>query len=228
MGLIERTKTTIGAKLNKLVERFEDPRELLDKSYEEQIELLQKVKRGIADLATAKKRLEKQKYDLSQSIISIDEQARDLMAQGNEPLARAALERKMQTKDHIEALSKQIKEIAENQNKLTEKERVLQLKIEQFKAQKEMMKAQYSAAEAQSKVAETLSGIDGKGAAAAIRRAEDKTGAMQARASAIDELTDAGTLGDSFGAESTLDRDLAKARNQRAVEAELEAMRKRK
>lgn len=227
MSFLGRTKTLLGAKINKLLERFEDPREILDSSYEQQLALLQNVKKGITDLTTAKKQLERQKYKLSESIISIDEQARELMKQGKEDLTRAALERKVQTKDQIDILSKQIKDIAANQSKLIEKEKLLQLKIEQFKAEKETIKAQYSAAEAQSKVAETLSGIDDSGAKDAIRRAGDRTESMQARASAIEELVDSGVLEDSFGSENSVDRELIKARNKGRVDNEMEELRKR-
>ena len=55
-GLIERMSLVIKSKLNKLLDRAEDPAETLDYSYEQQRQLLQNVKRGIADVATSKKR----------------------------------------------------------------------------------------------------------------------------------------------------------------------------
>lgn len=61
MGLIDRMSTVIKAKVNKILKKFEDPRETLDYSYEKQLELLQNVKRGVAEVTTAKKRLELQK-----------------------------------------------------------------------------------------------------------------------------------------------------------------------
>jgi phage shock protein A len=56
-GLFSRTMTIIKAKFSKLLDRAEDPRETLDYSYEEQLKQLQNVKRGVADVTTAKKRL---------------------------------------------------------------------------------------------------------------------------------------------------------------------------
>ena len=50
----------IKAKFSKLLDRAEDPGETLDYSYEKQLELLQNVKRGVADVVTAKKRLQLQ------------------------------------------------------------------------------------------------------------------------------------------------------------------------
>src|SRR5438034_10089313 len=93
-GLMSRASTIVKAKLSKLLDRAEDPGETLDYSYEKQLELLQNVKRGIADVATAKKRLELQTTQLEQSVVKLETQARDALAAGREDLARQALERK--------------------------------------------------------------------------------------------------------------------------------------
>lgn len=54
-------------KANKVLDRAEDPREVLDYSYQQQQELLQKVRRGVADVATSRKRLELQMGTLEQA-----------------------------------------------------------------------------------------------------------------------------------------------------------------
>src|SRR5512133_3837488 len=93
-GLMSRASLVVKSKLSKLLDRAEDPGETLDYSYEKQLELLQNVKRGIADVATAKKRLELQTATLEQSIVKLETQAREALAAGREDLARQALERK--------------------------------------------------------------------------------------------------------------------------------------
>ena len=79
-GLMSRASTIVKAKMSKLLDRAEDPSETLDYSYERQLELLQNVKRGIADVATAKKRLELQTAQLEQSVVKLETQARDALA----------------------------------------------------------------------------------------------------------------------------------------------------
>src|SRR6266542_6652219 len=93
-GLMSRTSMVVKAKLSKLLDRAENPAETLDYSYERQLELLQNVKRGIADVVTAKKRLQLQETQLQQSIVKLETQARQALGQGREDLARQALERK--------------------------------------------------------------------------------------------------------------------------------------
>jgi GAF domain-containing protein len=55
-----------------------------------QMELLQNVKKGIADVVTAKKRLQMQSSKLEQSVVKLDTQARQALSAGNEDLARIA------------------------------------------------------------------------------------------------------------------------------------------
>ena len=86
--------TVVKAKISHLLDRAEDPAETLDYSYEKQLEQLQNVKRGIADVVTAKKRLQLQETSVKEQTGKLDEQARQAIAAGREDLARAALERK--------------------------------------------------------------------------------------------------------------------------------------
>src|SRR5437773_12418739 len=93
-GLMSRTMTIIKAKWSALLNRAENPSQTLDYSYEKQLQSLQNVKRGVADVVTAKKRLEIQTQQLEQNVVKLDTQARQAVAAGREDLARQALERK--------------------------------------------------------------------------------------------------------------------------------------
>jgi phage shock protein A len=226
-GLMERAMLVIRAKLSKLIGRAEDPRETLDYSYEKQRDMLQDVKRGIAEVATAKKRLQLQSDKLEQSVPKLDSQARDALAAGREDLARMALERKTAAQTQLQDLDRQVGDLEQQQDKLVANEKALSARIESFRSQKEVIKAQYSAAEAQVKIGEAATGIgDQMGETGrAVERAREKTDEMQARASAMDELIAAGTLEDvTAGDQSQLDRELAQLASQSKVDEELERM----
>jgi len=226
-GLMERTLTIIKAKWNKLLNRAEDPSETLDYSYERQLQLLQNVKRGVADVVTAKKRLQLQSDKLEQSVPKLESQAREALAQGREDLARMALERKTAAQTQLQDLDRQVGELEQQQEKLEANEKTLSTKIEPFRSQKEVIKAQYSAAEASVRIGEASTGIGDQMAdtGAAIERARDKTEEMQARASAMDELIASGTLEDfTSGGETQLDRELAQLTSKSKVDEELEKM----
>ena len=87
-GLTGRMSTVVKAKVSKLLDRAEDPAETLDYSYQKQVEQLQNVKKGIADVVTAKKRLQLQETSLQQQVVKLDTQARQAVSSGKEDLAR--------------------------------------------------------------------------------------------------------------------------------------------
>ncbi len=225
-GLMSRTSTIVKAKFSKLLDRAENPTETLDYSYEKQLELLQNVKRGVADVVTAKKRLELQTTQLEQSVVKLDTQARQALAAGREDLARQALERKAAVQQQLQGLDQQVKGLEGQQEKLVASEKQLQAKIEAFRSQKEVIKAQYSAAEAQVRIGEAATGIGEQmsDTGLAIQRAKDKTEQMQARASAIEELTAAGSLEDFTSSDTQLDRELAEMSSSSQVDQELAKM----
>src|SRR5438128_2382760 len=210
-GLMSRASTVVKAKLSKLLDRAENPSETLDYSYEQQLQLLQNVKRGVADVVTAKKRLQLQTDQLEQSVVKLETQARQALAAGREDLARQALERKSAVQQQLQGLDDQVKGLEAQQEKLVSSEKAVSAKVEAFRSQKEVIKAQYSAAEAQVRIGEAATGIGEQMAdtGLAIQRAKDKTEQMQARASAIEELTESGALEDFTSDQTQLDRELA-------------------
>jgi len=222
-GLMNRASTVVKAKLSKLLDRAEDPGETLDYSYEQQLQLLQNVKRGVADVVTAKKRLQLQATQLEQSVVKLDGQAREAVGAGREDLARQALERKSGVQAQLRGLDGQIAGLEEQQERLIQSEKQLQAKIEAFRSEKEVIKAQYSAAEAQVRIGEAATGIGEQMAdtGLAIDRARDKTEQMQARAAAVDELVEIGALEDFTTGETSLDRELAQISTQSQVDDEL-------
>jgi len=209
-----RMSTVIKAKVSKLLDRAEDPGETLDYSYQKQLEALQNVKKGIADVVTSKKRLGMQASKLEQSVVKLDTQARQALAAGNEELARTALERKQFAQTELLSLDQQVAELQSQQDKLIDSEKRLRTKIEAFRTKKEVIKAQYSAAEAQVRISEAATGVGEEMAdvGLAMQRAVDKTEDMKARASAVEELEAAGTFEDltQLGSgQDDIDRQLA-------------------
>jgi phage shock protein A len=222
-GLMHRTSEITQAKVSKFLDRAENPEETLDYSYEQQLEQLQNVKRGIADVTTAKKRLELEDSSLQQQIAKLDAQAKEALQAGREDLAREALTRKASLQAQVESLGQQEQQLAAQEQKLIEGEQTLQAKVEAFRSQKEVIKAQYSAAQAQVKVGEAATGIGEHMAdvGLAIQRAQDKTEQMQARAAAVDELTASGALEDYTAQGDDLDRQLAQVSENSQVDDEL-------
>jgi phage shock protein A len=226
-GLMSRFTTLFKVKANKALDRAEDPGETLDYSYQKQLEMLQKVKRGVADVVTSKKRLQLQTAKLEESIVKLDGQARQALAANREDLARTALERKTLIQGQLQGLDAQIAQLEQQQQTLIDQERRLSTKVESFRTQKEVVKAQYSAAEAQVRIGEATTGLgeEMSDVGMALSRAQDKTEQMQARAAAVNELVDTGAIDDlTAPAGSDLDQQIAALTAGSQVDNELAKM----
>ena len=201
MSLMKRMALIFKAKASKALDKAEDPRETLDYSYEKQLEMLQKVRRGVADVATSRKRLELQQNQLTAQAAKLEEQGRKALSVGREDLAREALTRRAAVQQQVADLSTQHADLQAQEEKLVLASQRLQAKVDAFRTRKETIKATYTAAEAQTKINEAFSGISEEmgDVGLAIQRAEDKTQQMQARAGAIDELLASGALDDPSG-----------------------------
>jgi phage shock protein A len=221
--------TVFKAKIHKMLDRAEDPSETLEYSYQKQMELLQNVKKGIADVVTSKKRLQLQQSKLQQQVVKLDTQARQALAAGREDLARTALERKTFAQTELQSLDSQVAELEAQQAKLVDSEQKLKTKIEQFRTKKEVIKAQYSAAEASVKISEAATGVGEEMAdvGLAMQRAIDKTENMRARANAMDELEASGAFDDNLSltaGQDDIDRELHQLTQQSSVDADLERL----
>jgi phage shock protein A len=228
MSLMKRISLVFRSKASRALDRAEDPRETLDYSYQRQIEMLSKVRRGVADVATSRKRVELQVNQLHQQSQKLHDQAQKALSMGREDLAREALTRKSGLTGQINDLQAQQAQLQAEEEKLTLASRRLQAKVEAFRTKKETIKASYTAAEAQTRINEAFSGISEEmgDVGLAVQRAEDKTAQMQARAGAIDELITSGALDDASSLQKGDDiaRELDAMSKEADVEAELAAL----
>jgi phage shock protein A len=230
MSVMKRVSLIFRAKANKALDKFEDPRETLDYSYQQQVEMLTRVRRGVADVATSRKRVELQMNQLEKQVQTKENQARTALGQGRDDLARAALEQKSNLQQQYQGLQGQYQGLQEQEEKLTLASQRLQTQVDSFRTRKETIKATYTAAEAQTRINEAFSGISEEmgDIGMAIQRAEDKTAQMQARAGAIDELLASGALEnhvggtpdyiqaelDRMGANNEIDAEMARLRGE--------------
>jgi phage shock protein A len=228
MSVMKRVSLIFRAKANKALDKFEDPRETLDYSYQQQVEMLTRVRRGVADVATSRKRVELQMNQLQKQVQTKDNQARTALGQGREDLARAALEQKSNLAAQYQSLTQQYQGLQEQEEKLTLASQRLQTQVDAFRTRKETIKATYTAAEAQTRINEAFSGISEEmgDIGLAIQRAEDKTAQMQARAGAIDELLASGALENHVGGNvDHIQAELDRLGANHEIESELARMR---
>jgi phage shock protein A len=222
-----RVRTIFRSKTKKTLDKIEDPRETLDDSYEQQLKLLQQVRQAVADVATAKKRIDLQGQEMGSRYQRLGDQAREAMAQGREDLARAALERRALLEGQVAKLQEQYDTLQRQTAQLQERERQLSEQIAAFRIEKETIKATYTASAAQVKANEAVAGIGASAddIGASLERARDRVAQMQARAAATDELLASGALKDlTASPDADIERQLAALSAQAEIDRQLRSL----
>lgn len=225
--MLKRISAIFQAKANRALDNLEDPREMLDLSYDKQVTMLRDVKRGIVEVTAARRRLELQAEELRSQLPKFDGQAMQALKVGREDLARVALERKAATQAQVDGFDAQVAQLKTEQDQLIVAEQRLQAKVEAFRTKKEVMKAQYTAAKATVRVGEAVTGLSEEmtDMGYAIQRAEDKTAQLKSRGSAIHELIESGVLDDSLDGSTPLDRELEALGRAASIDADLDRLR---
>jgi phage shock protein A len=219
-----RMRTIFRTKTSKALDKIEDPRDLLDDSYDQQVKLLQQVRQALAEVATAKKRIDLQGHELGQRYQRLGAQAREALDQGREDLARAALERRSLIERQVAQLQSQYAGMQKQTSQLEERERRLSEQIAAFRIEKETIKATYTASEAQVRANEAVAGIGATidDVGTSLDRARDRVAQMQARAEATDELLNSGALRDlTAPPDADIERQLAAMSAQAEIDRQI-------
>ena len=227
MGLWQRFRLVVRGRTSRALDNLEDPADALDLAYEKQVEALQRVRRGVADVVTAQKQLEIQGRQMEANRVRLNDLARTALAQNREEVAASALTQSDLLEGQLATLREQAEALTTQRENLEVAGQRLQARVAAMRTQKETMKAQYSAAQATVQAGETATGISKEmdDVQQLLERARDKMLRTQARAEAVTELMDTGMLSrlGAGGIEGLEAQVRATAVNQ-SVDARLAAM----
>src|SRR6201993_207646 len=120
MSLCQRAHDVLAAKANKALDAAEKPDEMLDLSYEQMLDQITKVRRGLVTIAASRKQIELQAQQLQHSVDHLQDQARE------------ALTRKATAQAQIDALAPQHEQLAEEEEKLGQTLQALQQRVNNF------------------------------------------------------------------------------------------------
>jgi phage shock protein A len=220
MTLRSRIALLLNIKTSAALDTVEDPREVLEYAYGQQQLQLRTLRRGLLDIATAHRQLERQTERLRARVVRFEDQARRALRAGREDLARTSLQRKQSTLREIESLTRQLEELEREQQRLGQADAQLTQSVEQFRVHRTVLSARYSAAQAQSRVGQALGGLyddEQTELTLAVERSEERVEEATARADVIDVVI---PRGDSFETELNDIDDRA------AIDHELDALRR--
>ncbi|MDJ0736699.1 MAG: PspA/IM30 family protein [Nostocaceae cyanobacterium] len=188
MGLFDRIKRVVGANLNDLVSKAEDPEKMLEQSILEMQEDLVQLRQGVAQAIAAQKRTEKQYNDANKEVEKWQRNAMLAVQKGDENLARQALERKKTFNETAVTLKASLDQQTAQVEGLKRNLVQLESKISEAKTKKEMLKARITAAKAQEQLGSMVKGLNTSSAMAAFDRMEEKVMIQEARAQSVGEI----------------------------------------
>jgi phage shock protein A len=235
MGLLSRLALLLRIRSKAALERAEDPVQVLDYSYQKQVEQLQQLRRAVADVATSERRLELQQAELQRQTERYEQQAFYALRTNREDLARLILQRRELLLDQLNSYEQQLGQVRAQKEQLIELEQQLRMRVEAFRSQKEVLKARYSAAQAQARIEEALAGLSTEMTEMrlALERAQEKILTAEARASALHSLLEQGTLDSPLSPPlltaggDALDRELARLDQDEQIEQQLQLLKQR-
>jgi phage shock protein A len=190
MGIFSRLAQLIKANINDLIDKAEDPEKMLDQVIVDMNGQLIENRKRVAEAITDEKHL--QRLVEKEAAEAADWERRAMLAvrQGDDGLARDALERKK----HHAALAKQYEDQWQKQkaavDQLKTALRMLNDKIEEAKRNKNLLKARIARAKAQTEIGTALHGLKDNSAFEQFERLKTKVERMEAEAEAGSELAE--------------------------------------
>jgi len=226
--MFKRLILRLKAKFSSVLDRAEEPAEMLDYSYELQREQLYAMRRDVADLVTAKKRVARLRDRRQDQFLKLQSSARTALEVGRDDLARQALERKRLVGQELIGLNQQVSELEQQQDQMIARGREARARLERFRARKEVTKAQYAAAKAQLAISDAVAGFSSQLREAGLRieRNVDKVEEMNLRADVTEELERTGVLTPIGSGEDDIDRQLRELDSGVSVDSELARMKR--
>ena len=211
--MFERIAMVFKAMVNALLGKVEDPQMMLEQTYQELQSNLIQVRQAVAQAIATEKQLEQQLQKNKDQAATWQNRAAMAVQQGNDDLARQALQRKQHYAQSVTDLEAQLKGQKEATAGLRQRLTELESEVQKAYTKKQVLIARDKAAQATSKANEILSKTTASGALSVMERMESKVAEKEARAAALAELS-----GD------TLEKQFKSFEGQSDVEMELLAL----
>jgi phage shock protein A len=173
-----------------------DPRQALDLAYSRQVELQVKARRAVADVVTARKRIELQARQLTPTVVQLDEQVRAAIQQGRQEAARDALTWRNTLQGELTGLERHRASLVEEETRLRRVASQLDLQLHQLRLRRDALRASYAAARARAEVGQALADaqLDNAELVAAVQEAEERVARTRAMADALEGLAARGAM----------------------------------
>lgn len=224
MGVFKRLRDLTMASINDLLDKAEDPVKMLNQFLRDMEEDIQEAESGVAKQIAIEMKFKQQFEEAEDMVQKRTEQAMKALEQGNEDLARRALEDKKTHQARYDELKIQYTTAKTNADQLRSQLTEMKDEYNKLKNKKDLLIARAEAAKAQKQINQAMSGFGSDNAAKGFDRMSEKVLQMEAEAKASSELRGSNkSLDDeldALGADSGVEDELAVLKAQLAAKKE--------
>jgi phage shock protein A len=218
MGLFKRLRDLTAASINDLLDRAEDPVKMLNQFLRDMEEDIREAEIAVAKQIAVEKRFAQQLGEALDTVVKREDQALKALEQGNEDLARRALQDKKEHQVRHDELQTQHTMAKTNADNLRGQLMEMKDEFTKMKSKKDLLVARAESAKAQKQINQAMSGFGANNGAKGFERMSEKVLQMEAEAQASNELR---------ATNRTLEDDLKQLDQGSGVEDELAALKAR-
>jgi len=215
MGIFKRLRDLTAASINDLLDKAEDPVKMLSQFLRDMEQDILDAEGAVAKQIAVEKKFQQQYEEAGEMVEKRQQQAEKALEQGNEDLARRALQDKKEHQGRYDEMKAQYTIAKENADRLRKQLSEMKDEFNKMKNKKDLLIARAEAAKAQKTINQVMSGFGTDNASRGFERMSDKVNQLEAEAKASSELRDKS---------SDLDDELAKLDKSDGVDDELAAL----
>ena len=182
MAIFKRISDILKANINDLLDKAEDPEKMVKQLILEMEDQVDVATQGLGQAMASEKIAKSQLDQAKENVLDWENK------QGNEDLARKALDSKVGVEKQVAAFEEAYNKIAEQTAKLRDQVRALKAKLEEARARENLIIARAQMAEATEGVARTISSTSTDSAFAKLEKMEQKVAEKEAIAAAFTEI----------------------------------------
>ncbi len=215
MAIFERLGDLIRSNINDLIDRAEDPEKMVKQIIIDMEDQLRKSTQSLGTAMGSLNQVKKQLDGAKEQSNNWQEKAKMCLSQGNEELAKQALENKVKQDQMVEQYQQMYNSMDAQVTEIRNQVDILKQKLEEARSKQAMLVARSQMADAKEKMAKTLGNMDSKSAFAKMDKMEQKIAAKESQADAFSQIS---------GTEEATNDPFKEMEKNSAVDAELERL----
>lgn len=215
MAIFERISDLVRSNINDLIDKAENPEKMVKQIIIDMEDQLRKATQGLGTAMGSLNQVKKQLENAKEQSYNWQAKAKACLEQGNEELAKQALENKVKQDKMVTQYQEMSNSMEAQVNEIKSQIDILKQKLEEARSKQAMLVARSQMADAKSQMAKTLGNMDSKSAFAKMDKMEQKIEQKESQADAFSQIS---------GVEDAPNDPFAQMDQENSINAELEKL----